>query len=239
MGSKVVRRGWSLVAVGALVLLASCSSTSTQVSDEIAAQVKDKLELSEEPGVTCPDDAEAGKGETFTCDLDLAGGTVPVEVTFEDDTTFSTKVDGAIYKKSKLDDALKADLEKNGLTLTSLDCSEGDGELIVFKAKGTITCTATTESGTEAPVKVGLDDDRNAVVVGSLYDKAAVEEFVTTKLAAQVEITAVECDQDELAQAAEDLSIECQAEASDGSTATVAVTLGADGTATVDDVTEN
>lgn len=237
MGSKVVRRGFVVIGIGAALLLGACSSTSTQVSDEIASQVKDKLDLSTEPGVTCPDDAEAGKGETFTCDLDLDDGTVPVKVTFKDDTNFTTTIDGAVYKKSKLDSALKADLDKNGLALEAFAC-EGD-TLVVMKAKDTITCTATVESGTEWPVVVGLDEDNNALVVGTLYLKTAVEDFVTQQLSSQVELSSVECGEDELVQAQEDTSIECAAEASDGSTATVTVSLAKDGTATVEDVTQD
>ncbi|MGN6696393.1 MAG: DUF4333 domain-containing protein [Aquihabitans sp.] len=237
MGSKVVRQGLVAVGIGAALLLSACSSTGTQVSDEISSQLKDKLDLSSEPKVSCPDDAEAGKGETFTCDIELDGGTVPVRVTFEDDTNFTTKVDGAVYKKTKLDSALKADLDKNGLTLEKLDC-EG-GTFVVFKAKDTVTCTATVAAGTEWPVVVGLDADRNAVVEGTLYEKTAVEDFVTQQLASQVDLSSVDCDQDDLLQAQEDTSIECQAEATDGSTATVEVSLAKDGTATVTDVTEN
>ncbi len=234
MRDQVVRRGFVAIAVGAALLLASCSSTSTQVSDEIASQVKDKLDLSTEPGVTCPDDAEAGKGETFTCDIDFDGGTLPVEVTFTDDTTFNTTVDGAVYKKTKLDEALKADLEKNGLTLKALDCK--GGELVVLKAKGTVTCTATTTGGTDWPIVVGLNDEKNAEVVGSVYEKSALESFLTDQLASQVEVTSIDCGEDELIQAQEDTPVSCEAEASDGSTATLKVTLAADGTATLDDV---
>jgi hypothetical protein len=234
MGSKVVRRGVSLVVVGAALLVAGCSSTSTQVSDEIASQVKDKLELSTEPGVTCPDDAKAEKGESFTCEIDLDDGTVPVKVTFKDSTNFTTSIDGAVYKKATLDKALKADLEKNGLTLKALDCEGGD--LVVFKTKATVTCTATTTDGDEAPIAVGLDDDRNAEVIGSVYEQTALATFLTDQLADQVTITSVECGKDAIIQAEKDLSIDCQAVADDGSTATLKVTLSADGTATLDDV---
>jgi len=234
MRSKVVRRGWSVVAVGALAVLASCSSTSTQVSDEIASQVKDKLDLSAEPGVTCPDDAEAGKGETFTCDIDLDDGTVPVKVTFKDDTNFTTTVEGAVYKKATLDDALKADLEKNGLTLKSLDCKGGD--LVIFTQKETVTCTATTTDGAEGSIEVGINDDKDAEVVGSVFEQTALVSFLTDQLSSQVAITAIDCGEDALIQAKEDLSIECDATADDGSTATLKVTLGADGKATLDDV---
>lgn len=237
MGSKVVRQGLVAVGIAAVLLLGACSSTSTQVSDEIASQVKDQLDLATEPAVTCPDDAKAEKGETFTCDIDLDDGTVPVKVTFEDDTKFTSSVEGAVYEKSKLNSALKADLEKNGLPLKALDCK--GGSLVVIKAKGTVSCTATIESGSEWPVEVGLDEDNNAQVVGTLYLKTAVEGFVTQQLADQVDVASVECGEDELVQAEEDTSIECQAEASDGSSATVAVTLQKDGTATLDDVTEN
>ncbi|MCU1370236.1 MAG: hypothetical protein JWO77_1430 [Ilumatobacteraceae bacterium] len=234
MRSKVVRRGVSLVVVGAALVVAGCSSTSTQVSDEIASQVKDKLELSTEPAVTCPDDAKADKGETFTCEIDLDEGTVPVKVTFEDSTNFTTEIDGAVYKKAALDKALKADLEKNGLTLKTLDCKGGD--LVVFKAKDTVSCTATTSDGATGAIKVHLDADNNAETVGSVYEQTALATFLTDQLADQVTITAVDCGEDALIQAEEDLQLDCEATADDGTTATLKVTLSADGTATLDDV---
>ena len=62
---------------------------------------------------------------------------------------------------------------------------------------------------------------------------------VTQQLSSQVDLKSVACGEDELVQAQKDMSIECDATASDGSTATVKVSLAKDGTATVTDVTEN
>lgn len=235
--SSIVRRGLSVAIVGAALLLASCSSTSTQVSDEIAGQVKSKLDLPTEPTVTCPDDAKAGKGETFTCEIELDGGTVPVKVVFSDDTNFTTTVDGAVYAKAKLDKELAKSLKGNGLELKALSCEGKD--FVVFAAKDTITCTATTTTGTDWPIEVGLDAKRNAVVLGSVYQKATLEPALSEQLSSQVDLESLDCGKDELVQAKEDTTIECAATATDGSTATVEVELGADGTASISDVVPN
>lgn len=238
MRSKVVRRGLSVVGIGAVALLAACSSTSTQVSDEIASQVKDKLDLSTEPGVTCPDDAEAGKGETFTCDIEFDDGTIPVKVTFKDDSNFSTEVDGAVYAKAKLDSALKSSLKDGGVTVTSIDCK--GSKLVVFNKKDTVTCTATATDGSTAPMEVGLDDDNEAKTVGAVYEKEALKNFITDQLASSdVTVASVDCGEPALVQAAEDTTIECQGVDSTGAEATITVALGQDGTASIKDIAAN
>ena len=234
MGSKIVRRGIAVASVGVLVLLASCSSTSTQVSDEIASQVKEKLDLSTEPGVTCPDDAEAGKGESFTCEIDLDDGQVPVKVTFKDDTNFSTEVEGAVYKKTTLDTELKKKLAEGGVELESFECP--GGELVVFKPEGSIECTATGSTGASIPVRVQLTDDK-AEIVGSIYERATIEAVFTEQLAGQdVTVAEIQCGEDDLIQVEEDVTIECQAVDSEGATATLEVALGADGTASIENI---
>jgi len=233
--STVARRGRSIVGVAMVALLAACSSTSTQVSDEISGQLKDKLDLAKEPTVSCPDDAEAGKGERFTCDIELEGGTIPVKVTFKDDSNFTTKVDGAIYAKAKLDAALKASLAKGGLTLKSIDCK--GSELVVFEKGTTVTCTATATDGSEAPLEVGLDENDEAKTVGAVYSKEALKTFLTEKLATQdVTVTSLDCGEPELVQAAKDTTIECQGVDSTGTEATITVGLGQDGTASIEDI---
>ena len=235
MRSKVVRRGLSVVGIGAVALLAACSSTSTQVSDEIATQVKDKLDLATEPAVTCPDDAKAGKGETFTCDIEFDDGTVPVKVTFKDDSNFSTAVDGAVYAKSKLDAALKASLKDGGVTVKAIDCK--GSKLVVFEKDDTVTCTATATDGSTAPVEVGLDDDNEAHTVGAVYAKEDLKSFLTDQLASSdVTVTSLDCGEPELVQAAEDTTIDCQGVDSNGTEATITVNLGQDGTASIEDV---
>jgi hypothetical protein len=233
--STVVRCGRSIAGVALVALLAACSSTSTQVSDEIAGQVKDKLDLAKEPTVTCPDDAEAGKGERFTCDIELEGGTIPVKVTFTDDSNFTTEVEGAIYAKSKIDAALKASLAKGGVTVKSIDCK--GSELVVFEKGSTVTCTATATDGSEAPMEVGLDENDEAKTVGAVYAKEALKAFLTEQLATQdVTVTSLDCGEPELVQAAEDTTIECQGVDSTGTEATITVGLGQDGTASIEDI---
>ncbi len=235
MRSKVVRRGLSFVGIGAVGVLAACSSTSTQVSDEIASQVKDKLDLSAEPTVTCPDDAEAGKGETFTCDIEFDDGSLPVKVTFKDDSNFSTEVDGAVYAKSKLDAALQSSLEDGGVTVKSIDCK--GSKLVVFQPDDTVTCTATASDGSTAAVEVGLDENQEAKTVGAVYAKESLTTFLTEQLAASdVTVVSVDCGEPELVQAAEDTTIECQGVDDTGTEATITVALGQDGTASIEDI---
>lgn len=233
MGSKGVRRGTAVVAVGVLALLSACSSEGTSVSDDIATQAKSDLDLSTAPGVTCPDDAKAEDGAEFTCDLDLAGETVPVKVTF-DGSEPTLELQGKVYPKKALDESLKADLAKNGLELKTLSC--GSGELVAFSEKTTVSCTATTTDGGEGKIAVHLGDKGEAETNGSVYAQTAIVDFLMKQLAEQVTVTEIDCGPDALIQAEEDTSIDCEATADDGSTATLKVTLGSDGTATLDDV---
>lgn len=235
MRSKVVRRGLSVLSVAGMVVLAACSSTSTQVSDEIATQVKDELDLSTEPGVTCPDGAEAGKGETFTCDIDLDDGTVPVKVTFKDDTNFTSTVQGAVYKKSVLDSTLKTNLGKAGVTVKSIACK--GGELVVFKPKGTVTCTATADDDSTVTFKVGLDKKNEAVMSGALYETATLESGLSDNLGESgITVTTLDCGDASLIAADADTTIECSALDSNGTSATLEVALGADGNASIENI---
>ena len=163
MLTTTIRRSLAFAALAAVPLvLGACSSTSEQVKDQISSQVKDKLNLTEEPTVTCPDDAKAKKGETFTCDLELEGKTVPVKVTFKDDTHFESTVVGAVYKKKVIDDGLAKQLKDNNVDVKSVDCP--GTKLVVIPKGKTIDCPAVDTDGQKATLIVGLNDQDEAQI---------------------------------------------------------------------------
>lgn len=165
MKPNTIRRTLLAACVGAVALLsAACSSTSEQVSDQIATQAKKQLALSTEPTVTCPDDAEAKKGEKFECTIALEKTDVPVDVTFKDDTNFTMKVQGAVYKKAKIEAGLKTQLEtaNEGLVVKSVSCP--GKALVIIQQDKTIDCTAVDDSDSTATLKVGLDDNGDAQI---------------------------------------------------------------------------
>lgn len=160
-----IRRTLFAVGLSAVAVLGvACSSTSEQVSDQIATQAKKQLQLTTEPTTTCPDDAKAEKGETFECTVELEKTDVPVTVTFKDDTNFTMKVQGAVYKKAKIESGLKEQLETNneGLVVKSVTCP-GKALVIISKDK-TIDCTAVDDSDSKATLIVGLDKNGDAQI---------------------------------------------------------------------------
>lgn len=144
--------------MAALVLggLGACSSTDEQVSDEIAKQAQTQLELETEPKTECPDDAEAGEGESFECTITIEGTDLPVQVDFSDDTNFTFEPQGYV---SDLDDAeasLAGDIGEQVGAEVTVDC--GDGDLLVIALDGGATCTA-TDGETTVDVELTLDAD--------------------------------------------------------------------------------
>lgn len=169
MRSKMVRRSLLVAGLLAVPLLASCSSTSDQVSDEISSQVKDKLDLSTEPEVTCPDDAKAEKGASFECTITLEGTTIPVKVKFKDDTNFESTVQGAVYKKAVLEKGLTDQLAASNVSVASIDCP--GKALVVMGLKDTVDCAAVDTDGAKATLTVGLNDDGEATITNITEDK--------------------------------------------------------------------
>jgi hypothetical protein len=120
----------------------------------------------------------------------------------------------------------------------SIDCK--GNELVVFTLKSTVTCTATAEDGGTAKFTVGLDDKKEAWMTGALYRTDTLESGLSDNLAQSgITVTSLDCGDDSLIAADKDTSIECAAEDSNGTTATLKVTLGADGNASVDDIVTN
>lgn len=162
MRSTLFGRGVLVAVGGAVMLLAACSSTSTQVSDQIAEQAKDQLDLSAEPEVSCPDDAKAEKGETFTCTLTFEDGSLPIDVTFKDDTNFTSAVDGLVLKKQDLEDFITEQIEAQDVQVASVSCPAKT--LVLIKSDGTVECEATADDGSTATVTIGDDGEGQAVI---------------------------------------------------------------------------
>lgn len=236
MRAHVVRRPLLLGVAAALALtIVGCSSTSEQVSDEISSQVAEKLDLSSDPTVTCPDGAKAGSGETFTCTIALEKATIPVEVTFEDDTNFTSTVKGAVFKKAKLDAALKKKLTDGNVAVTSVDC-EGT-KLVVIGEKGTVACTATDASGTDADISVELDDKGDPKIVGSVFQNDSLEEAITGQLADNdIAVTSIDCGDPSIKVVTEDETVECAAVDANGTSATISVDLSPTGDASISNI---
>lgn len=162
MGPITVRRSIAVVALAIVPLAAACSSTSEQVSDEIAPQVQEQLDLATEPTVTCPDDAEAKEGNTFECTVDLEGTEVPLNVEFTSDTTFVSNVKGAVFQKEILHTNIEDQFTAQQIELTSVECPGED--LSIILAGETIDCAVETADGEKATVVVTADDAGNAEI---------------------------------------------------------------------------
>jgi hypothetical protein len=162
MRSNIVRRGLFIAVLAAAPLLASCSSTSSQVSDEIAKQAKDQLDLSTEPTVDCPDDAKAGKGETFTCTLKVDDGSVPIKVEFKDDTNFTSAVDGVVITKANLEKSITQQIEAQNIKVESVTCPAKS--LVIIKTGSTVDCDAVDDGGAKATVTVGVNGNGEAEI---------------------------------------------------------------------------
>lgn len=236
MRSKLVRRPL-LIAVLAGVALAAvaCSSTSEQVSDQISSQVKDKLSLATEPTVTCPDDAKASKGATFTCTIELEKATIPVKVTFKDDKNFTSTVQGAVFKKPTLDAALKKKLVAAKVAVKSIDC---DGtKLVVIGLKSTVACTATDASGGSATFGVVLDKDGKPQLKGAIFQNDSLEAAITTQLANNnVQVTSVKCGDPSIKVVTKTTSYTCAVVDTTGATGKVTISLDTSGSASITDL---
>ncbi|MCB1029752.1 MAG: DUF4333 domain-containing protein [Acidimicrobiales bacterium] len=227
------RLAW--LAIAAVALLGACSSTSTQVSDEIAKQAKEQLELQDLPAVSCPKNAEAAKDAKFACDLKIGTQTILIDVIFKDDTNFTSEVRGAVYQQKVIDSEISKQLNAESVMVKSFACSTEP--VVVIRAGESVTCTATGAEGTTAEVILKLDDNNEAVMAGSLYATDLVEASVRSLLRdEEIELQSIDCGESELLAANEDTTTACKATDTDGATATVTVALGADGTASIDEI---
>lgn len=150
------------IAVLALATAASCSSASEQVADEIAPQIQDQLGLDYEPTVTCPGDAEAAKGAEFACTLEIEGDEIPLDVTFDTDSTFTSTVRGAVFDRPTLHDEIAAQFGDE-VELVKIDCPGED--VTVIPAEGSVDCAIETSTGDKANVVVGSDGGGTAEVL--------------------------------------------------------------------------
>lgn len=86
MRSTLARCAGALLAAAALT---SCSTTSTldidKLESTIATEMEQQLDLPGTPTITCPDEVEIEAGNVFNCTAELAGDSVEVQVTQDDD----------------------------------------------------------------------------------------------------------------------------------------------------------
>jgi hypothetical protein len=159
----------SLIAlsIAAIGLTAACSSAGEQVADKINDEAAKRLEVeADEVSTTCPDDAEAGDGETFECTVDIEGQDLPVLIEFTSDEDFTFEFDGTALEVGEIEELLKQDLataDYLGEEVTELDCP-GESFLVIATDE-TIECRGTTVSGSEGGVILGLDDDGDPAIV--------------------------------------------------------------------------
>ena len=156
MRSTTTTRSIAAVGLAALVLLGvACSSTSSQVSDKIATATQKQLALDAKPKVTCPKDASAKKGSTFTCTVPIEGHTVDLAVVFTDDTHFTFTPSPRVFLKSTFVPALITELNGGKSLVKTLTCP--GAKAVLIDPKGSVTCNVTTNAGTKGLVTVALD----------------------------------------------------------------------------------
>lgn len=157
----------ALSAFALVALTAACSSDGEQVADAVDEEAAKRLEVdTDDVTTTCPDDAEAGKGETFECTVDIEGQDLPASIEFTSDEDFTFEFTGEAFTKEVFVDGLKETLateEYLGSEVTELTCP---GETyVVIAAEETIECEGTDASGSEGTVVVGLDDAGDPYIV--------------------------------------------------------------------------
>ena len=91
----------------AAAALGACSSAGEQVADQIAEQVGEVLEI-DAPPTTCPDDAEAGDGNTFDCDVEVEDQELVASVTFTSDDEFTFEFDSDVFATGDLEARVRA-----------------------------------------------------------------------------------------------------------------------------------
>lgn len=148
-------RSLAIPFVAGLALFA-CSSDGEQVADIIKDRATDVLDL-DDPTVTCPDDAEAGEGNTFDCTVDVEGQELTVGVTFTSDTEFDMVPNEAVFATDDVESVL-ADYatEQVGLTI-AFDCP-GDANTVI-PLDDTIECPGEADDGSTGTGVIGVGAD--------------------------------------------------------------------------------
>jgi hypothetical protein len=153
--------------VGLVALIASCSSDSEQVADEISKKVGEAIDV-DEPDTTCPDDAEGGEGNTFDCEVEVEGQELIATVTFQDDENFTFEFNGDVFDKDELETQVATEAEATIGAAATFDC--GGETLVVLYTDETIECSGEADDGTTGTAVVGLDDSGAPELVDLLQD---------------------------------------------------------------------
>jgi hypothetical protein len=151
----------------AAAALGACSSDGEQVADQIAERVGEVLEI-DDPATTCPDDAEAGDGNTFDCTVEVEDQELVAAVTFTSDDEFSFEFDADVFATGDLEEQLglqASDVLGVGVTF---DCPGDENTVIPFE--GSIDCPGEAEDGTTGRGVVELDDDGAPQLVDLVQD---------------------------------------------------------------------
>lgn len=146
---------------------AACSSAGEQVADKVNEEAAKRLEVSKDDiETTCPDDAEAKKGNTFECTIDIEGQDLPASIEFTSDDEFTFSFEGEAFTKDEFEDQLKAELASEewlGTEIAELDCP---GEtFVVIAADETVNCDGTDVEGSGGTAIVGLNAEGEAYIV--------------------------------------------------------------------------
>lgn len=165
----MVTRPASLLALPLLAAaaLGACSSDGEQVADQISEEVGDVLEI-DDLTTTCPDDAEAGDGNTFDCTVDVEGQDLVATVTFTSDTEFGFEFDSDVFGTDDLESGLAEQAEGALGVAVTFDCP-GDGNTVI-PFEGQIECPGEAEDGTTGRGVIELDDSGVPQLVDLVQD---------------------------------------------------------------------
>jgi hypothetical protein len=151
----------------AAAALGACSSDGEQVADQIAEKVGDVLEI-DAPATTCPDDAEAGDGNTFDCDVTVEDQDLVASVTFTSDDEFTFEFDSDVFATGDLEGQLgEQAADVLGVDVT-FDCPGDENTVIPFE--GSIECPGEAEDGTTGRGVIELDESGVPQLVDLVQD---------------------------------------------------------------------
>ena len=151
----------------AAAALGACSSDGEQVADQISEKVGDVLEI-DDLTTTCPDDAEAGDGNSFDCTVDVEGQELVATVTFTSDTEFGFEFDSDVFATADLESGLAEQAEGVLGVAVDFDCPGDDNTVIPFE--GEIECPGEADDGTTGQGVIELDADGIPQLVDLVQD---------------------------------------------------------------------
>jgi hypothetical protein len=158
-------RGARLLGWLNLVLLAGCSvrcNAGDRVDmDKARSFVSDSVEQYTKikpTKVTCPDEAKAAKGANIVCTFEVAGvsGNMTMQLADTKGSLATASMTG-IIASSKIEESVRAELEKRGMTL-SVDCG---ARVHPSKPGDVIACDARRGQDVVGRVSVTIDNEQN------------------------------------------------------------------------------